>query len=133
MTDLSSDKETLTGELGAVLAYLDKLKPQCEVKGDIDAAGVPVFRQWQQPGDAGREQVRGRQGREKGREEVSEGRFRSHTGGRVAHGSPHHSFATPAPLWVGGGGVAPVATLIKVRCARAPDTGDGLPQALRSF
>ena len=33
--------------------------------------------------------VRGRQGREKGREEVSEGRFRSHTGGRVAHGTPY--------------------------------------------
>jgi chromosome segregation ATPase len=33
ITDLSSDKESLTGELGAVLAYLDKLKPQCEVKG----------------------------------------------------------------------------------------------------
>merc|ERR550514_1267717 len=32
MSDLSSDKEGLTGELGAVLAYLDKLKPQCEVK-----------------------------------------------------------------------------------------------------
>merc|ERR1719262_48990 len=31
-TDLSSDKEGLTGELDAVLAYLDKLKPQCEVK-----------------------------------------------------------------------------------------------------
>jgi len=30
--DLSSDKEGLTGELGAVLAYLDKLKPQCETK-----------------------------------------------------------------------------------------------------
>ena len=28
-TDLSSDKEGLTGELDAVLAYLDKLKPQC--------------------------------------------------------------------------------------------------------
>merc|ERR1719454_549145 len=32
MGDLSSDKEGLTGELGAVLAYLDKLKPQCETK-----------------------------------------------------------------------------------------------------
>merc|ERR1719443_595497 len=32
MTDLSEDKEGLTGELNAVLAYLDKLKPQCEVK-----------------------------------------------------------------------------------------------------
>merc|ERR1719230_2474428 len=32
ITDLSSDKEGLTGELDAVLAYLDKLKPQCEVK-----------------------------------------------------------------------------------------------------
>merc|ERR1719386_418333 len=32
ITDLSSDKEALTGELDAVLAYLDKLKPQCEVK-----------------------------------------------------------------------------------------------------
>merc|ERR1719504_10721 len=32
MSDLSSDKEGLTGELGAVLAYLDKLKPQCETK-----------------------------------------------------------------------------------------------------
>jgi len=32
MTDLSSDKEGLTGELDAVLAYLDKLKPQCETK-----------------------------------------------------------------------------------------------------
>merc|ERR1719359_1898630 len=31
-TDLSSDKEGLTGELDAVLAYLDKLKPQCETK-----------------------------------------------------------------------------------------------------
>merc|ERR550514_414782 len=30
MTDLSSDKEGLTGELNAVLTYLDKLKPQCE-------------------------------------------------------------------------------------------------------
>merc|ERR1719446_1444564 len=30
ITDLSSDKEGLTGELDAVLAYLDKLKPQCE-------------------------------------------------------------------------------------------------------
>ena len=28
MTDVSSDKEGLTGELDAVLAYLDKLKPQ---------------------------------------------------------------------------------------------------------
>merc|ERR1719408_135604 len=32
MADLSSDKEGLTGELDAVLAYLDKLKPQCETK-----------------------------------------------------------------------------------------------------
>merc|ERR1719355_120305 len=32
MADLSSDKEALTGELDAVLAYLDKLKPQCETK-----------------------------------------------------------------------------------------------------
>merc|ERR1719217_1774025 len=32
MGDLGSDKEGLTGELGAVLAYLDKLKPQCETK-----------------------------------------------------------------------------------------------------
>merc|ERR1719446_2052731 len=32
ITDLSSDKEGLTGELSAVLAYLDKLKPQCETK-----------------------------------------------------------------------------------------------------
>merc|ERR1719399_2665388 len=32
LTDLSSDKEGLTGELDAVLAYLDKLKPQCETK-----------------------------------------------------------------------------------------------------
>jgi len=32
VTDLSSDKDALTGELDAVLAYLDKLKPQCEVK-----------------------------------------------------------------------------------------------------
>merc|ERR550514_1928711 len=32
MTDLSSDKEGLSGELDAVLAYLDKLKPQCETK-----------------------------------------------------------------------------------------------------
>merc|ERR1719379_2751955 len=31
-TDLSSDKEGLTGELDALLAYLDKLKPQCETK-----------------------------------------------------------------------------------------------------
>merc|ERR1719379_1746708 len=31
-TDLSSDKEGLTGELDAVLAYLDKLKPQYETK-----------------------------------------------------------------------------------------------------
>merc|ERR1719453_1163978 len=31
-TDLSSDKEGITGELDAVLAYLDKLKPQCETK-----------------------------------------------------------------------------------------------------
>merc|ERR1719408_897070 len=30
--DLSTDKESLTGELDAVLAYLDKLKPQCETK-----------------------------------------------------------------------------------------------------
>jgi len=32
ITDLSSDKEGLTGELDAILAYLDKLKPQCETK-----------------------------------------------------------------------------------------------------
>merc|ERR1719281_271669 len=32
MADLGSDKEGLTGELDAVLAYLDKLKPQCETK-----------------------------------------------------------------------------------------------------
>merc|ERR1719331_2218196 len=32
VSDLSSDKEGLTGELDAVLAYLDKLKPQCETK-----------------------------------------------------------------------------------------------------
>merc|ERR1719393_669046 len=32
VSDLGSDKEGLTGELDAVLAYLDKLKPQCEVK-----------------------------------------------------------------------------------------------------
>merc|ERR1719446_996918 len=32
ITDLSSDKEGLTGELDAVLAYLDKLKPQCETR-----------------------------------------------------------------------------------------------------
>merc|ERR1719305_996210 len=32
ITDLGSDKEGLTGELDAVLAYLDKLKPQCETK-----------------------------------------------------------------------------------------------------
>merc|ERR1719398_258021 len=32
MGDLGSDKEGLTGELGAVLAYLDKRKPQCETK-----------------------------------------------------------------------------------------------------
>merc|ERR1719393_1070366 len=32
MGDLGSDKEGLTGELGAVLAYLEKLKPQCETK-----------------------------------------------------------------------------------------------------
>merc|ERR1719498_835589 len=32
MTDLGTDKESLTGELDAVLAYLDKLKPQCETK-----------------------------------------------------------------------------------------------------
>jgi len=32
LTDLSEDKTGLTGELDAVLAYLDKLKPQCEVK-----------------------------------------------------------------------------------------------------
>merc|ERR1719409_745087 len=30
--DLTEDKTGLTGELDAVLAYLDKLKPQCEVK-----------------------------------------------------------------------------------------------------
>merc|ERR1719506_312838 len=32
MQDLGQDKESLTGELDAVLAYLDKLKPQCETK-----------------------------------------------------------------------------------------------------
>merc|ERR1719158_435906 len=32
VSDLGTDKEGLTGELGAVLAYLDKLKPQCETK-----------------------------------------------------------------------------------------------------
>merc|ERR1719163_979104 len=32
ITDLSSDKEGLSGELDAVLAYLDKLRPQCETK-----------------------------------------------------------------------------------------------------
>merc|ERR1719482_1971655 len=32
VSDLGSDKESITGELDAVLAYLDKLKPQCEVK-----------------------------------------------------------------------------------------------------
>merc|ERR1719456_1131212 len=32
ITDLGSDKEGLTGEFDAVLAYLDKLKPQCETK-----------------------------------------------------------------------------------------------------
>merc|ERR1719502_1951615 len=32
LTDLGEDKAGLTGELDAVLAYLDKLKPQCEVK-----------------------------------------------------------------------------------------------------
>merc|ERR1719238_1518127 len=32
LSDLSSDKEGLTGELDAVLSYLDKLKPQCETK-----------------------------------------------------------------------------------------------------
>merc|ERR1719261_2228035 len=32
VTDLGTDKEGLTGELDAVLAYLDKLKPQCETK-----------------------------------------------------------------------------------------------------
>merc|ERR1719197_866020 len=32
MTDLSSDKESIGAELDAVLAYLDKLKPQCETK-----------------------------------------------------------------------------------------------------
>merc|ERR1719515_210421 len=32
ITDLGSDKEGLTGELDAILAYLDKLKPQCETK-----------------------------------------------------------------------------------------------------
>merc|ERR1719375_79443 len=31
-SDLGTDKEGLTSELDAVLAYLDKLKPQCEVK-----------------------------------------------------------------------------------------------------
>merc|ERR1719197_515792 len=32
ITDLGSDKEAISGELDAVLAYLDKLKPQCETK-----------------------------------------------------------------------------------------------------
>jgi len=32
ISDLSEDKEGLTSELDAVLAYLDKLKPQCETK-----------------------------------------------------------------------------------------------------
>jgi len=32
MSDLTTDKDGLSGELSAVLAYLDKLKPQCEVK-----------------------------------------------------------------------------------------------------
>jgi DNA repair exonuclease SbcCD ATPase subunit len=32
LTDLGEDKTGLTGELDAVLAYLDKLKPQCETK-----------------------------------------------------------------------------------------------------
>merc|ERR1719230_2420827 len=32
VSDLGSDKESITAELDAVLAYLDKLKPQCEVK-----------------------------------------------------------------------------------------------------
>merc|ERR1719217_820511 len=32
LTDLASDKEGLSGELSAVLEYLDKLKPQCETK-----------------------------------------------------------------------------------------------------
>merc|ERR1719313_3056453 len=32
VSDLGTDKEGLTGELDAVLAYLDKLKPQCETK-----------------------------------------------------------------------------------------------------
>merc|ERR1719443_2800664 len=32
VSDLGTDKEGLTGEFDAVLAYLDKLKPQCETK-----------------------------------------------------------------------------------------------------
>merc|ERR1719201_1780362 len=32
VSDLGADKEGLSGELDAVLAYLDKLKPQCETK-----------------------------------------------------------------------------------------------------
>jgi len=32
VSDLGTDKEGITGELDAVLAYLDKLKPQCETK-----------------------------------------------------------------------------------------------------
>jgi len=32
VSDLGVDKEGITGELDAVLAYLDKLKPQCETK-----------------------------------------------------------------------------------------------------
>merc|ERR1719478_1036914 len=32
LTDLNEDKTALTGELDAVLAYIDKLKPQCETK-----------------------------------------------------------------------------------------------------
>merc|ERR1719224_67357 len=32
VSDLGTDKEGLSGELDAVLAYLDKLKPQCETR-----------------------------------------------------------------------------------------------------
>merc|ERR1719163_427462 len=32
VADLATDKEGLTGEMDALLAYLDKLKPQCETK-----------------------------------------------------------------------------------------------------
>jgi len=32
LSNYKEDKTSLTGELDAVLAYLDKLKPQCETK-----------------------------------------------------------------------------------------------------